>query len=119
MSWKLTVRIGSKVERSRYDKLSAALDAAEARARVIAGEVPKRAIDTKIKRFDPIQQVAARLELAGPERLVASVRAGLDVRGDGSTEAYFGRVKREAIKHGKGENAYQALRRATAEKVNA
>jgi hypothetical protein len=117
--WKLTVRIGPKVERSRYDELGPALDAAEARAREIAAEVPKRAIDTKIKRFDPIQQVAARLELAGPERLVPSVRAGLDVRGDGSTEAYRGRVKREAIKQRKGENAYKALRRAVAEQVKA
>jgi hypothetical protein len=119
VTWKLTVRIGPKVERSRYDDLRAALDAAEARAREIAGELPKRAIDTKIKRFEPIQQVAARLELAGPERLVPSVRAGLDVRGDGSTEAFLGRVKREAVEQRKGENAYKALRRAVAEKVKA
>ncbi len=117
VSWKLTIRIGPKVERSRYEELGSALDAAEARAREIAGEVPKRAIDTRIKRFDPIQQVAARLELAGPERLVPSVRAGLDVRGDGSTEAFRGRVKREALEQRKGENAYRALRRAMAEKV--
>ncbi len=117
MAWKLTVRIGPKVERSRYDALPAALDAAEARAREIASEVPKRPIDTRIKRFEPVQQVAARLELAGPERLVPSVRAGLDVRGDGSTEAYVGRVKREAVKQRRGESAYQALRRATAEKA--
>ncbi len=113
----MTVRIGPKVERSRYDELHGALDAAEARAREIAGELPGRAIDTPIKRFDPVQQVAARLELAGPERLVPSVRAGLDVRGDGSTEAYLGRVRREAIEQRKGENAYRALRRAMAEKV--
>ncbi len=119
MSWKLTVRIGPKVERSRYDELTPALDAAEARAREIAVDVPKRPIDTKIKRFDPIQQVAARLELAGPERLVPSVRAGLDVRGDGSTEAYLGRVKREAIKQVRGEDAYKALRRATADQLRA
>jgi hypothetical protein len=119
VSWKLTVRIGPKVERSRYDELRVALDAAEARAREIAGELPKRAIDTKVKRFEPIQQVAARLELAGPERLVPSVRAGVDVRGDGSTEAYVGRVKREVIKPRRGENAYQALRRAMTEKAKA
>jgi hypothetical protein len=112
MPWKLTVRAGPRVERSRYDRLADALDAAEARAKELAGEAPREAIDAKIRRFEPIQQVAARIEVTGPQRVLASVSGGLDVRGDGSTEAYLGRVKRELVEQRKGENAYRALRRA-------
>jgi hypothetical protein len=119
VAWKLTVRTSGKVERLAFAELPEALDAAEARAREIAGSVPKQAIDAKIRRFEPVQQVAARLELAGPERLVPSVRAGLDVRGDGSTEAYLGRLRREVVEQRKGETPYRALRRVLGDRAKA
>lgn len=116
MSWKLTVRAGPLVERARFERLDEALDAVEARARELSQQAPRdrRTVDAKIRRFEPIQQVAARIELAGPERLLPKVHAGVDVRGDGSTEAYVGRLRREVVKQRKGENAYRALRRALA-----
>lgn len=112
MSWKLTVRAGPRVERSRFDDLDQALEALEARARVLAENAPRRALDIKVQRFEPAQQVTARAELAGPERFIPSVRGGVDVRGDGSTEAYVGRVKREVLEQRRGETAFRALRRA-------
>jgi hypothetical protein len=106
------VRAGPRVERSRFEQLEDALDAAEARAKELAREVSRDAVDVKFRRFEPIQQVAARIELAGPERLIPTVRAGMDVRGDGSTEAYVGRLRREVVDQRKGETPYRALRRA-------
>jgi hypothetical protein len=110
--WKLTVRSGPRVERKKLDSLDAALAAAEERAAVLAEGVPNRPVDLRYKRFEPSQQVTARIELAGPERFVPSVRAGIDVRGDGSTEAYVGRVRRRPVEQRRGESAARALRRA-------
>lgn len=50
----------------------------------------------------------ARLELSGPGRAAG----GIDIRGDGSAEAYTGRLRRRVIGLRKGESAYDALRRA-------
>ena len=99
------------MERSKFDQLDQALDAAEQRARELSRVTAKQPVDVRFKRFDPVQQVAARIELAGPERLLPSKRAGVDVRGDGSTEAYVGRVRREVITQQRGETPYRALRR--------
>ncbi len=115
MSWKLTVRVGPKVRRDRFETLEGALTEAERRARELADRGPRPAVDTRMRRFEPAQQVAARIELAGPQRLLASVRAGLDVRGDGSTEAYLGRVHRQLVEQRRGESPYKALRRALIE----
>ncbi len=84
----------------------------EARASELARGLPRRDVRAGYKRFEPVQQVAARLELSGPERLVASTRVGVDVRGDGSFEPYRGRVRREVIEQRRGEGAFAALRRA-------
>lgn len=100
------------MERERFDALDEALDAIEARGRELAKTSTKGAVDVRFKRFDPVQQVAARIELSGPERLIPRVHAGVDVRGDGSTEAYLGRLRREVVKQRSGESAFSALRRA-------
>jgi hypothetical protein len=110
--WKLTVRSGSEVKRSSFADVGRALDALEARGGELAKTAPRKAVDTKLKQFEPVQQVVARLELSGPERLVPSFRAGVDVRGDGSVEAYRGRLRREVLEERKGETVYAALRRA-------
>jgi hypothetical protein len=113
--WKLTVRVGPKVKRSIFAAGAEALDELEARARELARTAPDEVVDAKFKRFEPVEQVVARLELAGPERFAPSVRAGVDVRGDGSIEAYRGRVRRQVLAPRGSEDPFTALRRMLAE----
>ena len=101
------------MQRSRHPGIEDALTALEARGRELAEAAPRQTT-TRARRFEPEAQVYARLELAGPQRVVPSLRAGIDIRGDGSTEAYRGRVRRELIEAERGESAYAALRRVLA-----
>ena len=109
--YRLKVRSGARVARHRFDGRDAALTELEALARSIAEGASARRIDLKVRQFEPVAQVVGRLELAGPRRL----RAGLDVRGDGSVEAYTGALRRRVIEQRVGESAYEALRRIVAE----
>ena len=114
MPWRVTVRVGPRVERATHPSLQVALRAVEARATRLAQEVGRAPVDVRYRRFEPAQQVAARLELAGPQRLLPSIRAGIDVHGDGSSEAYLGRVRRQVVKARRRESAVEALRRELA-----
>jgi hypothetical protein len=107
VSWKVVFRRGAKVERLSADGLDDALALLEQRGRRAAAGPGRETIDLHVRRFEPIQQVAARGELRGPGR----VRAGVDVRGDGSAEAWTGRVRKQLIEPQAGEDAYAALRR--------
>jgi hypothetical protein len=110
--YKLRVRVRGKVERARHDTLPEALDALAARAGELVREADAAPEGGGImRRIEPVQQVVGRLEVAGPHRL----RAGLDVRGDGSMEAWTGQLRRQVIEQSGGESAVDALRRTLAE----
>lgn len=107
----LTVRAGGKVRKRRCSGLTEALSVIEREGRELEGDADGRAEGgTLIRRLEPVQIVVARLELSGPGR----VRAGIDVRGDGSSEAFTGRMRRRVVKQRDGETPYDALRRELA-----
>lgn len=107
MNWTVKVRSGSKVERSRHDDLAEALREIERRGHELEASADAKPRSPLGRTFEPVQQVVARIELAGPGRL----RAGVDVRGDGSAEAYRGRLRKQVIEQRKNESPYDALRR--------
>jgi len=113
-SYRLLVREGPRVARARFSTLDEALAALAARVEQLAAGSHREAIDLRVRRFEPVGQVVARAELSGPQRLFPRVRAGIDVRGDGSAEAWTGRTSRQMIAQEDGETPVAALRRALA-----
>ena len=110
-NYTVTIRADSRARKERFDELSTALAAIEARGRELQAAAHERPVGgTLIRRLEPVQLVVARLELSGPGQL----RAGVDVRGDGSSEAFTGRLRRQVLEQRDGESAYDALRRALA-----
>ena len=109
-SYTLTVRDGPRVERERFETLADTLDALERRMDELTTS-RREAVDLKYRRFEPVAQVAVRGEVAGPGRLLPAVRAGVDLRGDGSSEAYVGRLRRTLVEQRTGETPFEALRR--------
>jgi hypothetical protein len=107
----VTARADAKVRKQRFDELDEALAALERIAGELAdGAHARPAGGFLIRRLDPVQQVVGRIELAGPGR----VRGGVDVRGDGSSEAFLGRVRRRLIEQQGRETPFDALRRVLA-----
>ena len=107
-AFSLTLRAGPRVRRERFEALEPALERLAAWAQEQSEHADRGTVDLRVRRFEPIQQVAARGELAGPRRL----RGGIDVRGDGSAEAYTGRWRRRVVSAQEGETAADALARA-------
>ena len=114
MSWKVTVRRGSKVGRERFGSLDEAI--AEARARVdeVRREDRLPAISA-LRDFTPDQRVAARIEISGPG-LIRSPEGGIDVLGDGSVVAYTGAIRKEPIEADTVDEALQGLSQGLSER---
>lgn len=111
-SYRLLVREGPRVTRARHDSLDDALEDLAAHVSRLSEQSPREAIELPTRRFEPIALVVARAELSGPQRWLPRVRAGIDVRGDGSAEAWTGRASRHVVVQEDGESPMAALRRA-------
>jgi hypothetical protein len=103
-----TIRIGPKVEHAEHDDILSALLAL--RERLSAVDAQRDTTTVFRREITPDAQVAARGELRAP----GGVSAGIDVRGDGSAEAWTGRWRRHLVAQQSGEDAYAALGRVLA-----
>jgi hypothetical protein len=106
VSWQVVVRTGPAVHKYRAASLDDALELLETETRVAANTTRRPEIDVRVRHYAPADQVAARAELRGP-----GPRAGFDVRGDGSVQAWTGRVRRRMVEPEGDETVYEALRR--------
>jgi hypothetical protein len=107
VSWQVVLRTGPAVHKYRAASLEEALDLLETETRVAANTERRPEIDVRVRQFSPADQVAARAELRG-----RGARAGFDVRGDGSVQAWTGRIRRRLVEPEGDETVYEALRRA-------
>jgi hypothetical protein len=105
--YRLTIRRRGASQRERFERLDDALAALEDRLDELASRERRPAQRALAHEYQPVAQVAARGEISGPRRL----RAGVDLRGDGSAEAFTGRLVRRLVERRPGETAYEALRR--------
>jgi hypothetical protein len=110
--WTLTTRAGSQVEHEHLETLEQAIAALERRVDELEGSAVRGEERILSRRIEPVRLVAARLEISGPRSRGRTVRGGVDLRGDGSAEAFTGRVRRAVIERRAGESAPEALRRA-------
>ncbi|HEY1777800.1 MAG TPA: hypothetical protein VGG41_16710 [Solirubrobacteraceae bacterium] len=106
--WTLTVRAGPKVEHSHHATLADAADAMKDRLAELDKDASRDEVHFFARRIEPEEQVVARLELAGPK----GEHGGVDLRGDGSEEAFSGRWRRRIVERRKRESATDALARA-------
>jgi hypothetical protein len=106
--YRLILRRRGAVEKSAHPSLDAVLDALETETRVAANTQVPHVEHALGRSYEPAQQVAVRAEVRGPSGL----RAGIDVRGDGSATAYTGVVRRRPVEPQDREDAWAALRRA-------
>jgi hypothetical protein len=110
--WTLTTRAGSQVDRQHHQTLEEALAALEQCVEGLQSDASREEVRFIGRRIEPARQVVARVEIAGPGSRGGSVRGGVDLRGDGSAEAFTGRVRRALVERRGGESAPAALARA-------
>lgn len=115
MAYRVVVRAGPRVERLSAATLDGALDLLEQRCLDLSGRARRAPVRLYRRTIEPAAQVEARAEVSGPQRLRPAVRGGIDVRGDGSAEAWTGRSRRVLVPQRGSESPYDALRRTLSE----
>jgi hypothetical protein len=112
LSWSVTVRHGSDVERRRFESLDEALAEARGRAAAVLAEGGIGAASA-FREYTPEKRVHARIEVSG-KGLLRGPEGGIDVMGDGSLVPYTGTIRKEPLEAGTLDEAIDRLREALA-----
>jgi hypothetical protein len=107
-TWKVTLRLGPRVVHEGADDLPGAMQELRISLVAMAAQADGAPSSALFREYEAIEVVIARGEVRGPK----GARGGIDVRGDGSAEAWTGRFRKEVVAPEPGEDAYQALERA-------
>jgi hypothetical protein len=107
--YRLTVRHGSSVRRSKFADPDAAVGAMAAAVEEVRREGSLEGVKT-LRDFEPGERVAARIELSTGGWLRGR-EAGVDVMGDGRVVPYAGGMGRRELESGSDAAAFDAVRR--------
>ena len=109
----LTVREGSKFTRHRCDTVGDAIGIVRDEALRLSAGAHGRPVQSLARKMEPVELVVARVEVkVAGGRPWCGRRAGVDVRGDGSLEAYRGGLTRHVVDPLPGEDVFGAVHRA-------
>lgn len=107
MSVTVVVRLRGTVHKHPCADLAEGLDVLERELRAEATAAGRSGTTTVLGReYEASSQVVVRGELRG-----GPTHAGIDVRGDGSAQAWTGRIRKRLVEPQGREDAYRALRR--------
>jgi hypothetical protein len=107
--YRLTVRHGGSVRRSKFADPDAAVAAMAEAVEGVRREGPLEGVKM-LRDFEPGERVAARIELSTGGWLRGR-EAGIDVMGDGRLVAYAGGMGRRELEVGSDTAAFDAVRR--------
>ena len=110
MSWRVTVRAGSEVDKASFDSLEDALTEARGRAAAVLAEGGLGTVSA-FRDYTPDKRVQARIEVSR-KRLLGGAEAGIDVMGDGSLVPYAGAISKRPLAAGTLDEAIERLREA-------
>jgi hypothetical protein len=108
VSWKVTVRHGSEVERQAFESLDQALSAARLRVDAVLSKGGMNHQEG-FRTYQPSELVHGRVEISGPG-LLRGREGGIDVMGDGTLVPYAGTIRKRKLGDGTLEQAIQRLR---------